>query len=59
MAKYVIFKKRKIYLFLSLYQVKSSQFYVKEKKNNMNARTWGSVALQPLVAKISITTRNT
>ncbi len=25
----------------------------------MNARTWGRVALQPLVAKINITTRNT
>lgn len=25
----------------------------------MNARTWGGVALQPLVAESSITTRNT
>ncbi len=39
-------------------QVKSILFktYLEE---NENARTWGSGALQPLVAEVSITTRNT
>ncbi len=50
-------RKRLIPLFISS-QVKSILFKT-HLEENMNAQTWGSVALQPLVAKISITTRNT
>ncbi len=43
--------------------MKKSLIYVKsilfKAHVNMNAITWGSGDLQPLVAKISITTRNT